>query len=261
MRPIGVGEVPRRQFRIGKAVENLQLRGGQDAGCEVAENSMHDIFGTNKTEAVSPVDAEYAFSSIDRQVFCITSNIYCPPIATFVRNCYNVRARLFVLGVKELLSHEDTTQGDPTAMAIYGIALIPFLKHLATCYLERDPKIVVFADDLTNAGRLSKLRSWWKVFLDIGPKYGYFPKPSKTILTVKPEYESKAAEIFDNTNIKITSSGQRHLGAVIGSELYRKEYIEEIVSKWRDELSLLSEIVEIQPQAAYSAYIHGFKSK
>ena len=72
---------------------------------------------------------------------------------------------------------------------------------------------------------------------------------------------SKTVETFDNTNIKITSSGERHLGAVIGSELYLKEYIEEIVSKWRDELLLLSKITEIQPQAPYSAYIHDFKSK
>ena len=59
----------------------------------------------------------------------------------------------------------------------------------------------------------------------------------------------------------MTISGQRHLGAVIRSELYQKEYIEEIVSKWRDELLLLTEIAEIQPQAAHSAYMHGFKSK
>ena len=81
-------------------------------------------------------------------------------------------------------------------MAIYGIALIPILKHLATCYLERDPKMVAFADDLTSAGRLSKLSSWWKVLLDVGPKYGYFPKSSKRIFIVKPEYKSKAAEFF-----------------------------------------------------------------
>ena len=105
-------------------------------------------------------------------------------------------------------------------MAIYRIALAPLLKHLATCYPERNPKMVAFADDLTSAGRLSKLHIWWKVLLAVGPKYGYFPKPCKTILIVKPEYESKAAEIFDNTKIRITSSEQRHLGAVIGSELY-----------------------------------------
>ena len=133
-------------------------------------------------------------------------------------------------------------------MAIYGIALTPLMKHLATCYPERDPKIVAFADDLTSAGRLSKLRSWWKILSDVSPKYGYFPKPSKTILTVKPEYDSKAVEVFNNTNIKMTISGQRHLCVIIGSELYQKEYIEEIVSKWRDELLLLTKIAEIQPQ-------------
>ena len=162
---------------------------------------------------------------------------------------------------KGLLYHEGTTQGDPTAMAIYGIALAPLLKHLATCYSERDPKMVALADDLTSAERLSKLCSWWKIFLDVGPKYGYFPKPSKTILIVKPKYQSKAVEVFNNTNIKITSFGERHLGPVIGSELYRKEYIEEIVSKWRDELLLLSKIAVMQFHAAYSTYMHGFESK
>ena len=40
-----------------------------------------------------------------------------------------------------------------------------------------------------------------------------------------------------------------------------KRNTEEIVSKWKDELLLLSKIAEIQPQAAYSAYILGFKNK
>ena len=45
------------------------------------------------------------------------------------------------------------------------------------------------------------------------------------------------------------------LCAAIGSELYRKEYIERIVRKWRDELLLLSKIAKIPPQVSYSAYI------
>ena len=81
-------------------------------------------------------------------------------------------------------------------MAVYGIALTPLLKHLMTCYPERDPKMVAFADDLTSAGRLSKLRSWLKDLLNVGSNYGYFPESSKTVLIVKPEYESKAAEIL-----------------------------------------------------------------
>lgn len=93
------------------------------------------------------------------------------------------------------------------------------------------------------------------------PKHGYFPKLSKTILIIKSKYDSKAAEIFDTTNIKVTSSEQRHLGAVIRSEPHRKDYIEESLPNGEMSIFLLSKIVEIQPQAAYSAHIHGFKRK
>ena len=116
-------------------------------------------------------------------------------------------------------------------MAVYEIALTPLLKDLATCYPKRDPKVVAFADNLTSAGSLSKPCSWWKDLLDVGIKYEYFLKLSKTIFIVKPEYELKAGEIFHNTNIKITSSGQRYLGTIIGSGPYPKEYLEETVSK------------------------------
>ena len=53
---------------VTKKVEILQLCGGKDAGCKAAIHSMHDIFGTNKTEAVLLVDAENTFSSINRQI-------------------------------------------------------------------------------------------------------------------------------------------------------------------------------------------------
>ena len=50
---------------------------------------------------------------------CKLSNILGPPIATFVRNCYNDPPRLFVLSGNELLFHEGTAQEDPTTMAVY----------------------------------------------------------------------------------------------------------------------------------------------
>ena len=47
----------------------------------------------------------------------------------------------------------------PNAMAIYGVVLTVFLKHLATCYPETDPKMVTFADDLTSAGEIIDIAS------------------------------------------------------------------------------------------------------
>ena len=133
LRPIGVREVLRRiagkvvmsivKDDLTKTVRNLHLCGGQDAGCEAAVYSVHDIFETDKAEAVLLVDTKNAFSSINSQVFLHNIKHICPHIATFVRNCYNVPAILVILG----------------AIAIYGIALTPLLKHLGTCYSEREP--------------------------------------------------------------------------------------------------------------------------
>ena len=84
---------------------------------------MHDISETNRAEAVLLVDVKNPFSSINSQVFLHNIKHICPHIATFVRNCYDVPAILVILG----------------AIVIYGIALTPLLKHLGTCYSEREP--------------------------------------------------------------------------------------------------------------------------
>ena len=112
MRPIGVAEVVRRETwkaamsivkaDVTKTVGNLQLCGGQDTRCEVAVYSMHDIFATNETEAVLLVDAEKLFISINRQALLHNIQHVSPPKVTFVHNCFNVLARLFVIEIKEL---------------------------------------------------------------------------------------------------------------------------------------------------------------
>ena len=50
-----------------------------------------------------------------------------------------------------------------------------------------------------------------------GPKYGYFPKASKTHLILKKEEDlEKATQLFEGEGIKITMEGQRHIAAAIG---------------------------------------------
>ena len=61
--------------------------------------------------------------------------------------------------------------------------------------------------------------------------------------------------------MKITTEGQRHLGAVIGSRAFKKLYCNEKINEWMKELLVLCEIADTHPQAAYSAYAKGFKSK
>lgn len=58
------------------------------------------------------------------------------------------------------------------------------------------------ADDLTYFGSVTKIRSCWTEIMEIGPNFGYFLQPTKTILIVKLT--------FEDANIKITAE-QRHL--------------------------------------------------
>ena len=132
---------------------------------------------TKQTEAIIIVDAENAFNSINRKALLHNIEYLCPAIAKFFYNCYAISARPFIIGGKELRSREGTTQGDPTAMAAYALGLTPLLDHLQS--LKRSVKHVAFADDLTGAGKLKEIKIWWDTLIIEGPKYGYYPKPSK----------------------------------------------------------------------------------
>lgn len=56
--------------------------------------------------------------------------IKCPLIAKYVPNCYNLPSRLFIIDGVEIISTEETTKGNPTANAIYTIAIIPLILML-----------------------------------------------------------------------------------------------------------------------------------
>ena len=92
-------------------------------------------------------------------------------------------------------------------MTIYGIPLTPLLNLLVSPH-----KLVALADDLTCTVNITKFRSWWTKILEIDPKFGYFSKQTKTVLPVKSNFEDNVEEILSNSCIKITSTGEKHLG-------------------------------------------------
>ena len=115
---------------IIRSVGNLQVCAGHESGCEAAIHAMSQIFNEEDSEAVLLIDASNAFNAVNRKLFLHNVSVICPEIAVFVRNCYSLPSRLFIIGRSELKSCEGTTQGDPAAMAIYAIAIIPLLLML-----------------------------------------------------------------------------------------------------------------------------------
>ena len=122
------------------------------------------------------------------------------------------------------MSVEGTTQGDNLSMSLYALGLTPLINDLRS--LAPNIKQVWLADDATGAGKLANLKKWWTALTELGYKYGYYVNASKSWIILKNEETLKRAEhLFMDTGIKFTTEGKRHLGAALGSDNFKKEYI------------------------------------
>ena len=198
MRPIGVVETVRRIIAkailsvlkedIQEAAGSSQLCAGQLSGCKAAVHSVQTLFGSPDTKAAMLVDATN--DSLNRQATLGNIQHLCPSFSTILINTYRVDVALYIEG-STLFSEEGTTQGDPLAMPMYALGVLPLIGCISGDLMQ-----VWYADDATACGSLSELRLWWDKLLQFGPAFGYFPNPSKTCLVVKESFYDAAVEIF-----------------------------------------------------------------
>ena len=268
VRPIGVGEVLRRlsgkllihviKDDITEAAGPLQTCSGVKSGIEAAIHAIREKFEADSTEGVLLVDAENAFNNLNRKTALQNIKEICPPFHRYLYNTYQTPASLVINDHSRhdtIFSNEGCTQGDATAMALYALGISPLVQKLGENFDPDDLIQCWFADDSSSAGKLLHLREWWDNLCSNGPQYGYYPLAKKTVLIVKPEYKDVAEEIFRNSEVTITISGDRHMGAVIGSNDYKLKYVSEKVKKWVRDIEQLSELAKDEPQAVYSCYV------
>ena len=135
-------------------------------------------------------------NSIKRKVFLYNISNLCLAISAFVKNCYAIQARLFVIGGTETISNEGTTQLDPVAVASYALGITPLIMMLMMMMMMMikqistkcdNIKMVAFTGDFTAAAKFQPLLQWWITLFKREPKFGYFPKPTKSWLITKFE--------------------------------------------------------------------------
>ena len=152
-----------------------QLCAGQDGGCEAAVHAVRRLFESSDCEAVLLIDVSNAFNFLNRHTALRNILNQCPGLATIAINCYRLDVLLFIDG-EVILSSEGTTQGDPLAMAIYAIGILPLIHHLNHQLCTQ----VWYADDAAVGGSLSALREWWDDLCSSGPMFDYYPNASKS---------------------------------------------------------------------------------
>ena len=149
MRPIGIGEVTRRIAGkciswvlckdIQQAAGLLQAATGLQGGAEATIHSMKLISEQESTDGVILVDASNAFNSLNRKAALHNIRIVCPKISTVFINTYRLPVHMFIQGGREILSVEDTTQGDHLAMSFYALGTSILLDRLKTYITNRKP--------------------------------------------------------------------------------------------------------------------------
>ena len=211
----------------------------------------------NKEEEEEEEEEERnAFNSLNREVMLRNIQVTCPSLAVPVINMYRSNAELFV-GKDTILSQEGMTQGDPLSMVLYALSTLPLIARVSQPNLTQ----TWFADDAGAGASLQSLHRWWTALSEVGPKYGYHVNPPKTWLLVKDQHKEAARTLFMNSGIKITTEGRPVLGAPIGTPEFTANFIEDMVTRWRDELKVLTSFATTQPQAAFAAYTHGLAGK
>ena len=87
------------------------------------------------------------------------------------------------------------------SMFFYAVAVLPLIRSLTS-----KPNFVQcwYADDSACAGKLSQIRLWLDKLIQLGPGYGYFAEPTKSVLVVAPQYEDAAKDNFKDLGITVS---------------------------------------------------------
>ena len=266
IRPVGVGEALRRI--VGKSVGKvtkldvqlasglLQTCSGIESGIEAAIHAMARTWENEECEAVLLIDAENAFNSLNRAAALHNVSRRCPQLSKYLQNSYRQPSKMHLGDGSFILSNEGCTQGDTQAMSMYAVSM----RGLSDKLRAEVPDVtqVWYADDNSGGGKMNDLKNYWDAIKEIGPPYGYHPKPPKSILIVKDHAMlQRAEELFAGEGVVITSEGERHIGAAIGSENFKTQFVTRKIENWIKDVEELATIAKEEPQCALSAFNKG----
>ena len=130
---------------------------------------------------------------------------------------------MFICG-EVISSYEGTTQGDPLAIAMFALAVLPLIDRL-----NSEVKQCWYADDASAGGEVQDLKSWWDRLTQLGPQFVYFTNPAKTWLIVNEQHQGAALDAFGDTGINITSQERQSVPG--SSHWLRGFFLEEFVKR------------------------------
>ena len=175
---------------------------------------------------------------LNRRTALENVNALCSSLHIALKNCSSHPSYLYI-GKSTILYQEGTTQGNPLAMAMYGIAILHLIIRLHND--SSTPKW--YTDEGTVVGKLKNITALIDKLTQLGPKYSYLVNPPKCQLIIKPGGERHESTVFAGTKLVI-AQGARVLGSIIGSSKASKLFLKDAEIKftkfWTNLVNLLS---------------------
>ena len=252
-------DLPTRRARL--ATED-GTEDGPDDGNSMEEGNAEEL---DDEDILLLVDADNGFNNLARMSMLWTVRHLCCKLSTFTFNCYRHEVRLVCRRPGQvaliLLSREGVTQGDPMAMAVYGIALIPLADRLR----KESPNVLQpwYADDAAMQGPPAEVVDCFALLCKIGPMFGYFPAPAKSFYICPLATVAKAKAAFSAAGMDSVKDcrGHRYVGGFAGSMAMRDRWIEPKVAGWVEGIKALSKVAVRYPQAAYFGFCASLQSE
>ena len=123
-------------------------------------------------------------------------------------------------------------------MVMYSIGVYPLISLLKD---QKHYKQNWYTDDSACAGSLLCIREWLLQLLRLGPSYGYFAEPSKSIIVVIEEHFQEAQDVFADLEVEVVLVG-RFLGSCIGNDEGIRQYVQGKVDLWVGGVEQLAEV-------------------
>ncbi|KAL7463292.1 hypothetical protein ACHAXS_003674 [Conticribra weissflogii] len=214
---------------------------------------------------VTLLDASNGFNEISRLRCLHTIRHLWPSASRFAFNCYRHSIQVCIRQHNSpatiIPGCEGIQQGDPLSMILYGLALTPMIDRIHTnnssIFLSENFLDPWYADDATIVATVFDTITIVQAIQNLGPIYGYFIQPEKSIHICSKLQIPKSKPLFQAVNLNFQYvEGTRYLGSYIGEKDYFSTWIKPLIQNWISAIQDLSLAAIKFPQAAYAVYTH-----
>ena len=127
---------------------NMQLCLGQKCSIENAIHSLHHSFDDRENKTILLIEAKNAFNVHKRRKALKNVKALGPSLQVALQNSYSHSFHLYI-GKLTIRFQECKTKGDPLAMAMYGIAILPLLTRLQDDSLTQKCMLMMIASSVS----------------------------------------------------------------------------------------------------------------